>query len=110
MQPPYKTSHVKHCDLMMMMMMIVMMMLIMMMINPPCAACFLDFILCLVSLQMAFTIILLCLLLFYLLFKDMYYNCFLLTAADGELLLGLPKVKVLRNDRREGIYNVFKIL
>ena len=27
---------------------------------------------------------------------------FFLVAADGELLLGLPKVSVLRNDKREG--------
>ena len=36
-----------------------------------------------------------------------FYHCFLLflflfTADDGKLLLGLPKVKVLRNDKREG--------
>lgn len=32
---------------------------------------------------------------------SLFYFSFLV-ATDGELLVGLPKVKVLRNDRREG--------
>ena len=31
---------------------------------------------------------------------------FLPTADDGLLLLGLPKIKVLRNDQREGKFNL----
>jgi len=40
----------------------------------------------------------------------MLTHFFLMAAGDGEMLVGLPKVKVLRNDRREGTLPSFSLL
>ena len=36
------------------------------------------------------------------LLQNQLLNPFCFLAGDGELLLGVPKVKLIRNDRREG--------
>ena len=43
-----------------------------------------------------------CFLCFVLYCKINIVKSFLFLAGDGELLLGVPKVKLIRNDRREG--------